>query len=657
MNAFKRIHRMLIVSVSGLTLYAIAQSSHAYCVVGNPVSVAWSYWIPDLHIPVYVTSSGGNSVANTGHSPEDVARIVSEVIARHNESVAVPKLRFAGFKSKKYWKDSDTPYVDLDEGITVMSFKCEDLNSEKANKNLCGALSKKVHACAGLYGDDMHHTRGWILLLPAGCDNIPTPENKWTLSGDADLAGTLMHELGHTLGLQHTNVTQTECEAGGNVHGGDPNGGIGVMHGPASAYYPAYRSWRRDDLEGLDFLYHTVTGAFELARWNDDEYPDYPAQEDGVSMTGIDVSRSAAVSNQPDVGWQVLATTTPYGRVHHRVLYASDGAMPDVPLTVVDPTSSGRTWGMPAAAGGRSGSDSRIFVAWFANEQPTSPNVDLRVATRSLSDLEWTFENHPEPFRINRLAAGFVPGPESFIVTTMHDFTSEIMLLLFDAHGMPLGPSILLEGIPAFDVGAPLCTGSRCLIPYSEPVFGGPNFGIVEVEFAAGQSEATVIGQEVIPELDTRGRLGLFEHADGLLATIGAGRIGVGNYPGIAAEGVLKDNGDWPLGLGHFFDVEIDQWRMFQPLGLECGNGVLQATEGCDDMNDIPGDGCHGCELEPLDDVGNGDDEVGDDFGGDGESGEEDCECGATNNLAPAGMLLALGLLALRRRRAGQAQD
>jgi hypothetical protein len=198
----------------------------------------------------------------------------------------------------------------------------------------------------------------------------------------------MLHEIGHTLGLQHSKLTRTECEADAGIHGGNPDGTTGVMHGTSPGKYAAYRSWRRDDLEGFDALFHTVTGAFELARWNDDEYPDYPAEDEAISLTGMSVTRSAAVSNQPGVGWQVLATTGPNGRVHHRVLDALGGTAPELGLTAVDLEPSGRTWAMSAAAGGWSGSDPRIFVAWFANEQTNTTLVDLRVATRSVNDLD-----------------------------------------------------------------------------------------------------------------------------------------------------------------------------------------------------------------------------------------------------------------------------
>jgi cysteine-rich repeat protein len=600
-----------------------------------------------------------NSVINTGHSPEDVSRIVREVIARHNETVAVPKLRFAGFSNKKWMAESKVPQADLDGGITFLSFRCEDLNSDN-HKNFCGVLSNPdVHACGNMVRkpNSPPPTKAWVMLMPAGCEAIDTPADKWTLSGNPDLAQVMLHEIGHTLGLQHANATQAQCEAGGNVHVGDPDGANGVMQRASPSMYPAFRSWRRDDLAGLDHLYQAATGPFELAWLNDDAYPDYPPEDGANSLADMNVSRSAVVSNRPNASWQVLATTAPDGRVLHRVLDAAGNPTPALADTVVDPSPSGRTWATPAAAAsGDLGSDPRIFVAWFANEEPDSTSMDLRVATRSASDLAWTFENHPDSFRVNRLAATFLPNPEAFVVTTMMENTSEIALLLFDTNGTSLGPVMVLEGISAFDVGSPICTESRCLIPYSEPIFGGPDFGLVEVEFAADESAVTVIGQELIPSLDTRGRLALLEDTQGLLATIGAGRLALGSYPGIVPDGTLVElDGDWPLGLGHWTEGTTDHWRMFQPRGVACGDGIVQAGESCDDANDIAGDGCDACVLEPEDDSdasegGKGNDEVGD-YGGSEDPGQEGCECRASRTRAPVGVSTLLGLLAIRRRR------
>ncbi len=87
----------------------------------------------------------------------------------------------------------------------------------------------------------------------------------------------------------------------------------------------------------------------------------------------------------------------------------------------------------------------------------------------------------------------------------------------------------------------------------------------------------------------------------------------------------------------------------------ECGNGLVEFGEACDDANDIDGDGCSACVLddEPSDETG---DESGSESGDDPTQWVPDGRgCGCTSSDDPAHERLAglalLGLLALVRRR------
>lgn len=147
----ERIRRIPSILVAGLVLCTLARSGHAYCVRKDDVMLAWRDSFSDRTIPVYVVSSGKSSVASTGHSPTDVARIVHEVIARHNETVAIPKLRFGGFTDKQWVPDSQVPHAELEGGITILSYLCENLDAQTQG-NLCSPLSNPgVHACTNIF--------------------------------------------------------------------------------------------------------------------------------------------------------------------------------------------------------------------------------------------------------------------------------------------------------------------------------------------------------------------------------------------------------------------------------------------------------------------------------------------------------------------------
>lgn len=77
---------------------------------------------------------------------------------------------------------------------------------------------------------------------------------------------------------------------------------------------------------------------------------------------------------------------------------------------------------------------------------------------------------------------------------------------------------------------------------------------------------------------------------------------------------------------------------------MECGNGIVQASEECDDANTDPGDGCDACSLE----VSGTESDTGADVGLDEGNG---CEC-RVHDSGPVwmGLLSLFGVFALRPR-------
>jgi hypothetical protein len=67
----------------------------------------------------------------------------------------------------------------------------------------------------------------------------------------------------------------------------------------------------------------------------------------------------------------------------------------------------------------------------------TSFETNSRVAARPLDSLDWTFTNHPDPFSVPRVGAGFSEESETLVVA-MLTLDSELAVALFDADGNSL---------------------------------------------------------------------------------------------------------------------------------------------------------------------------------------------------------------------------
>ncbi|WP_244923823.1 DUF4215 domain-containing protein [Enhygromyxa salina] len=595
---------------------------------------------------MWVNISGKNSVGYTGQTQDDIARLVIEVVARHNESNRSPKLYFAGFTNEAWDPVAPNPIQDFPAGITITSMSC-------ASAKLGTPCAEGGKACASStvrgIGNMPPDTDplGWIMVLPTQCEGVN--ESLWSMSIYADLGQVLLHETGHVLGLFHANRSKATCEAGGNVHGGLVDGTTGVMQTAVPASFAATRSWRRDDLGGLEHLYGAAGGTFEIAWWKDASYPDYPPDSAATSVIKMDVSRTAVVSHRPPSEVQALVTTAPDGRVIHRLMTVGGDLSPDLPDMVVDPGPSGVTWSLPAVTIGGDGTNERLFIAWMANESLSNSQLTLRTAIRSTNVLNWAYVDHPGEFRVNRLAAGYASSIDAFVVTTLTPVETEVSVVLFDGNGEPLGSLVVLEGLQAFDVGGVLCDGARCLIPFSTSTFGGPDFGVAEIEVDSRAPAVTLLSTELLNTANTFGSLTLLDDGQELIGRMGERRFLIGGYPGLMPDGAEfygNPRNEWALGIGLWGSPNFPDQRLFQARRVECGNQIVQGSEQCDDGNSSPGDGCSNCVVEPGGGESGGSGS-GETDGGGLDDGSNGCDCQAGDSRSPwFGLLSLLGAVA-----------
>ena len=654
-----------------LTLGSSA-AAYAYCLNQTYINdVAAEF--PDQRIPVYVSTGMLSTVANTGVSPPDVARVLLEVIARHNETVVSPKLYFAGFDSTDFkppMMGMTTTMLNAMEqwpkGIMVYGFPCDLLLDEKTVNHafLCNATSKSGFACGFRHWNGVKMFAGGVVLLPPNCNLAVANDVVWSLDGSTpnDLGQTLLHEIGHVLGLKHNNMSAAECVNDNGVPGNHPDGNHSVMRTTKGASLSDLRHWRRDDLDGLAAAYpnHPI---HEFTHWRDLAFPAAPAIEGAQSVAGTEVIRSGALADVPPNHAQPLVTVGPDRRVLFASL-ASDGSVVEPP-SVIDQGAHGVTVGSPDVAVGDDGFGERAFVVWTAGEQSTTAMMQLRWGLRELDGGAWElFEGIATT--TSRVGAGFDPASSAWLIASLSS-AGEPSISVIDPSGAPLLTAEAIAMLPAWEIGNPICTSGtpNCTLLLSTTEFGGPTLARLDFSVQIDPPALLLDSTTVFDGQDVSGRIELARADPGFLRSIG-GRFyfELGTDPAATPLPAMPSSThltDWPVALGAF----SSDHRLGLPTIVECGNGLMQGAEACDDGNLVGGDGCSAqCEIEP-DDPGTGTGTETGFEGGTGFEGEtgdaglilddDGCNCSTGSDDPPArlawGWLVVGGLAAARPRR------
>jgi cysteine-rich repeat protein len=643
-------------------LFLLPAQAHAYCAHVGMWDLFWMKRFPTLNVPVWVADGSEFGVQHTGRTPEEIAAIVQEVIARHNEANVGPRLYFAGTTAQELDLTQADPSAKVPFGIYVHSVGCDILDANPDNGSFCKVTEAgSLVACGGITSIA---SKARIFLRPAVCPSVSNaPFGMAKLEG-LEAPAVILHELGHTLGLGHTD----EPCVGTKGNGSDDTAGVmGRLLDVDERV--ATREWRKDDLDGLAFQYPNQDYQDQvIVYWDDSGFPQPPTDAALHRLELADpILRPMSVSGNFAGDIQLGVSVSLDNQVMFYVWDEYVGGI--VEQDVVEPSPMGLTYSSPAAAMGGEGGNETMFVVWHAGEGDVDYTGRLRWALRAVDGGPWSYGLAAKQVGAKRFGAGYDPATERYLIATLTDVASFVQLIEVNQQGEQVAMQIF-GGVEAFDVGNVICAPNvnqrDCMIPYSRSEMGGPYLGWIEVD---SKGVTSIVDVDAAPSLQLDGAQ-RDPAAESYAGVTGALRYtvaddragGLSDQPALS----LPYSGEgWPFEAAEYSVGGEQRTRVFARRFAACGNGTLEPGELCDDGNPSSSDGCVSpfCKLaacgdgvlrsgvEECDD-GNVDPSDGcdetclleaEDAGTSGDAGalgdEEDCNC-----RAPRGRPAAIGL-------------
>lgn len=664
-----------------VVLFLLPVQTHAYCAYAGMWDLFWLERFPDLNVPVWVAEGPYFGVQYTGRTPDEIAAIVQEVIARHNEANVGPRLYFAGKTPMELDIEEPNPSAPVPFGIYVHSVACDILDANPDNGAFCKVTeSGSLIACGGATSIA---SKARIFLRPAVCPSVSDVPFGMALLEGLEAPAVLLHELGHTLGLGHSN----EPCVGTKGNGSDDTAGVMERLLDVDARV-ATREWRKDDLDGLAIQYPNQDYEEQvILYWDDSGFPKPPPDAALRRLELLDpVVRPLSVVGNSTGDVQVGVSVSVADSV---MFYVWDElAASIVEQGLVEPGPTGVTFSSPAVAVGDDGGNETMFVVWHSGEGHVDYTGRLRWALRAVDGGGWTYGMSGNSVGSKRFGAGHDPATDRYLIASITDNQSFVQLVEINQDGEEVAVETF-DGLEGFDVGNVICTHGvddrDCVIPYSRSEIGGPYLGWIRVD---SQGIVDVVDAAAAPSLQMDGtrRDAISASYDGVS---GALRYTLADPPG----GGLSDSpalsfpysGEgWPFEAAEYTIGGQQRTRILTRRFTECGDGQLEPGEACDDGNPSSSDGCVPpfCKLavcgdgvvrdgvEECDDgnrdANDGCDEMcaieGEDEstgGGAGALGEDDgCRC-RTRSRGPAGtsILAWIALLCWRRRPAIDVAD
>lgn len=633
---------------AALVLALAPATVDAYCLLpGAPDTYAkfWGARFPDLRIPVYIAVGLDSSVLYTGLDEADVAAIVQRMISTHNEAVGAPVLYYAGTTEQEL--DPDGQMRARPTGIVVDSFSC-------AQALLTPPCTAAQLACTrpGGNSDDLL-AKARITLQPSSwlCGDAGV---LWGIEAGVgkDLSRVLLHELGHALGLGHTD--DDPCA------GASQPGGHGVMRRVQAGTSVYGRTWRRDDIAGLRAIYGDEI-RHALYTWRDDEFPGAPDESTREAVCTVSRTPPTLTDGQGDA--LLLGFTDADDRVS---LLAWDGGRFVAPEggAAIDPSRHGVSFAPVGLAHG----DGVVLAVWSADDAIDASENRLRWALRPLAGGAWNFGYIATPSgatqKSTRVAVGFDRRTQLFLVASVAD-EAEPYIAAIDPVGVQRATTLfgaaVFPALRAFDIGRPVCFmdggTSRCTMPYTSGNYDGvstfdllhPGWFSLEVAPAGG---VTLIDAHRSALFAAPGLVDLAGGPAELRGVVADQRhtLAAGDFVPVLESEHLGGE-DWPLRIG---SDETGVRVAARRLAGACGDGMVECAEECDDGNRSDGDGCSAqCTVEaPEATTGASPTSSGVEESSGGDPGMPEVHgsdgCGCVSDRPPS---LLWGLLALRRRR------